>query len=69
VVVLHGGQILADGAVVDVFHQAEVLARTSLALPPVMKLAEALRPHGFRGAGRTVDAFCDEYMALARGAA
>jgi energy-coupling factor transporter ATP-binding protein EcfA2 len=68
VVVLHGGQILADGAVADVFHQAEVLARAALALPPVMALAEALRPHGFHDAGRTVDTFCDEYVALARGA-
>jgi energy-coupling factor transporter ATP-binding protein EcfA2 len=66
VVVLHDGEILADGDVVDVFHKTEVLARTALALPPVMALAEALRPHGFHGTGRTVDTFCDEYVALAR---
>jgi energy-coupling factor transport system ATP-binding protein len=68
VVVLQGGQILADGGVVDVFRKTEDLARSALAPPPVMALAQALRPHGFQGAGRTVDTFCDEYVALARGA-
>jgi cobalt transport protein ATP-binding subunit len=64
-VVLRGGQILADGRPEGVLCQTEVLSQASLSTPPLMALAQALRPYGLRGAGLTVDAFCDEYIALA----
>ena len=63
-VVLHQGQILADGRPAELFRQADLLARASLTPPPVMALAQALRPHGLQGDGLTVEAFCDEYAAL-----
>jgi energy-coupling factor transporter ATP-binding protein EcfA2 len=63
-VVLHEGQILADGRPVDLFRQSDLLARASLAPPPVMALAQALRPYGLQGDSLTVEAFCDEYAAL-----
>jgi cobalt transport protein ATP-binding subunit len=64
VVVLHEGQILTDGPPTDLFGQIGLMAHASLAPPPVAALAQALRPHGFRGDGLTVDGFCDEYIAL-----
>jgi energy-coupling factor transport system ATP-binding protein len=63
IVVLHTGQIVADGAAADLFQQAGLLDRASLALPPVLALAQALRSYGLRGDSRSVEAFCDEYVA------
>jgi ABC-type multidrug transport system ATPase subunit len=63
IVVLHEGQIVADGAAADLFQQAGLLDRASLAPPPVLALAQALRTYGFRGDSRSVEAFCDEYVA------
>jgi energy-coupling factor transporter ATP-binding protein EcfA2 len=67
VVVLHQGQILTDGPPADLFGQIDLMAHASLAPPPVTALAQALRPHGLRGDGLTVEAFCDEYVALVEG--
>jgi energy-coupling factor transporter ATP-binding protein EcfA2 len=67
VIVLHQGRILADGTPSELFECQEVLARASLALPPVVALARSLQPHGLRGDCLTADAFCDEYVALFRG--
>ena len=64
-VVLHEGQIAADGPPGTIFQNEDLLARASLALPPVVALAQALRAHGFQGEGLTVEAFCDEYAVLA----
>lgn len=69
VVVLHEGQILADGPPSSLFGQADLLAGVCLAAPPVIALAQALRPHGLRGDSLTVDAFSDEYVALVEGRA
>jgi energy-coupling factor transporter ATP-binding protein EcfA2 len=63
-VILHQGQILADGLPAQVFRQADLLAHASLDPPPVMALAQALQVHGMKGMGLTVQAFCDEYAAL-----
>ena len=65
-VVLREGQIMADGPPEAVFQDEDMLARTSLAPPPLVALARALRSRGFQGDGLTVYAFCDEYAALAR---
>jgi cobalt transport protein ATP-binding subunit len=63
-VVLHAGQILADGLPADLFRQTDLLSRASLAPPPVMVLAQALQPYGLQGDSLTVEAFCDKYVAL-----
>jgi energy-coupling factor transporter ATP-binding protein EcfA2 len=64
VVVLHQGQILADGPPANLFGQTELLARASLAPPPVTALAQSLQPYGLRGDIGTVELFCDEYVSL-----
>ncbi len=64
-VVLHEGQVIADGPPAAVFQDQDVLARASLLPPPVLALARALRDHGLAGDSLTVEAFCDEYVALA----
>ena len=64
VVVLHQGQVIADGPPASLFQQTDLLTRAALAAPPVTALAQALRPHGMRGDSLTVEAFCDEYVAL-----
>ena len=48
----------------DLFRQPDLLAQASLRLPPIMALAEALRPRGLPGDALTVDAFCQAYAAL-----
>ncbi|MGD9049002.1 MAG: ABC transporter ATP-binding protein [Anaerolineae bacterium] len=64
IVALHDGQIIADGTPARVFRQPELLASTSLVPPPVMTLAQALRPYGLQVEGLTVNAFCHEYVIL-----
>lgn len=64
VVALHEGQIIADGTPASVFQQSEVLARTSVAPPPVMALSQALLSCGLQAEALTVEAFCDAYIAL-----
>jgi energy-coupling factor transporter ATP-binding protein EcfA2 len=66
VVVLHQGEILADGPPVAVFQRQALLAEASLVPPPVLSLARALQCLGPGGDSLTVDAFCDQYVALAR---
>jgi energy-coupling factor transport system ATP-binding protein len=67
VVVLHEGRIISDKPPASVFQQAELLAHASLMPPPVVTVAQALRPHGLTGDILTVEGFCDEYIALAEG--
>ena len=64
VVVLSQGQVIADGPPAGLFRQTDLLARAALVPPPVTALAQALGPHGMRGDSLTVEAFCDEYVAL-----
>ncbi|MBN1138709.1 MAG: ATP-binding cassette domain-containing protein [Anaerolineae bacterium] len=64
VVVLGQGQVIADGPPAEVFGQNDLLARAALVPPPVTALAQALRSQGMRGDSLTVEAFCDEYVAL-----
>jgi energy-coupling factor transport system ATP-binding protein len=63
VVVLEQGQVLADGTPAEILQQAALLARASLAPPPVVALAQALQPVGLRGDCGTVEAFCAEFAA------
>jgi len=64
VVVLGQGQVIADGPPAQLFQRSDLLARAALAPPPITALAQALHPHGLRGDSVTVEAFCDEYVAL-----
>ena len=64
VVVLAQGQVIADGPPAELFRQNNVLARAALVPPPVTALAQALGSHGMRGDSLTVEAFCEEYVAL-----
>jgi energy-coupling factor transport system ATP-binding protein len=65
VVVLHHGQIIADGPPEDLFLQDDLLSRASLAPPPVVALGKALLPRGLHGSGLTVESFCEAYIARA----
>jgi hypothetical protein len=56
--------VIADGPPAGLFRQKDLLARAALVPPPVTALAQALRPQGMRGDSLTVEAFCDEYVAL-----
>ena len=67
IVVLDQGQILADELPANLFRQNDLLTRAALTPPPVTALAQSLQPHGMRGDSLTVDAFCEEYVALAAG--
>jgi energy-coupling factor transport system ATP-binding protein len=64
IAVLNQGQVIADGPPADLFRQTDLLARASLARPPLVALAQGLQPHGLAGEGLTVEAFCAEYIAL-----
>ncbi len=64
VVVLHQGRVQADGTPAHLFALVDLLARASLAPPPVVALAQALRPYGLEGECLTVQAFCAGYAAL-----
>lgn len=64
VVVLHRGRIIGDGPPKEVFCQADLLAQASLSPPPIMELAQALRPLGLEGDCLTVEAFVRHYTAL-----
>lgn len=63
-VVLHRGQVLADGTPASVFQQRDLLARASLVPPPVVDLALSLRPYGLTGECMTPESFCDEVVSL-----
>ena len=63
-VILSEGKILGDGQPADLFRQPELLARASLRLPPVLALAEDLRPLGLSGNPLTAQAFCEAYATL-----
>ena len=67
IVVLHKGQIVADGAAANLFQQTGLLDRASLSAPPVLALAQALRTYGLRGDSRSVEAFCDDYVTRVEG--
>jgi ABC-type glutathione transport system ATPase component len=66
VLVLHEGQVLTEGPTRDVFTQPKMLARVSLAPPPITRLAQMLDRLGMRGDSLSVDEFCTEYVALTR---
>ncbi len=64
VLVLHEGQLLADGTPRAIFAQEELLASTSLSPPPITRLSQRLQPLGMQGDSTTVDDFYDEYVDL-----
>jgi energy-coupling factor transporter ATP-binding protein EcfA2 len=64
IVAMRQGGIVASAPPGELFRQQELLARVSLAAPPVLSLARTLVPLGLSGASLTVESFCDEYAAL-----
>jgi energy-coupling factor transporter ATP-binding protein EcfA2 len=64
VLILHQGRLLTEGLPRKIFAQPEVLARVSLAPPPVTRLAQRLHPLGMRGDSLTIEEFYGEYRAL-----
>jgi energy-coupling factor transport system ATP-binding protein len=64
VVAMSEGQIMASAPPAELFQQRELLSRASLAAPPVLELARALKPMGMKGDSLTVDSFAEEYAAL-----
>ncbi|MGD8398129.1 MAG: ABC transporter ATP-binding protein [Anaerolineae bacterium] len=67
VIVLRDGVVWADGVPADLFQQAVLLSEASLALPPVMAVARALRAQGIPPEVVTVDDFVHAYENLAKG--
>jgi energy-coupling factor transport system ATP-binding protein len=65
-IVMSEGQILADCPPVELFQQAELLERSALIPPQVVRLGEALRPLGMSARSLTVEAFAQEYISLLR---
>ncbi len=66
VIVLRQGMVIADGVPGIVFQRTDLLESASLTPPPVLTLAQALRPLGMQGDSLTAQAFADEYLALVR---
>jgi energy-coupling factor transport system ATP-binding protein len=64
ILVLDHGQLIADGAPDEVFRQEEVLEAASLAPPPVLVLAQTLAPFGLNPGSLTIEAFCEDYVAV-----
>jgi energy-coupling factor transporter ATP-binding protein EcfA2 len=64
IIVLHRGQMIADGPPLELFGLPDLLARASLSPPPVTMLAQALRPLGIQSMSLTVEAFCSEFLSL-----
>jgi ABC-type glutathione transport system ATPase component len=62
VIVMQAGSIVADGSLRAVFGQEGLLTQTSLALPPVTRLARRLAPCGLPGNLFTVDEFAGAYL-------
>lgn len=62
VVIMHAGEIVADGSARFVFQQAELLARVSLAPPPITMLSQRLAPCGLASDLLTIDEFETEYQ-------
>lgn len=67
VILLHQGQLAAQGATRKIFSRPELLAQVSAAPPPVTRLSQELRPWGMKGESLTVEAFYREYVALLSG--
>ena len=59
VVVLSEGTIAADGSPAQVFDRPHLLAKASLAAPPIVALSQALRPFGVSRRCLTVAEMCD----------
>lgn len=66
VIVLHRGEIVADGPTRRVLGDDRLLARAGLAMPPVTRLGRALSSFGVRSDALTVDELCVDVEAAWR---
>jgi energy-coupling factor transport system ATP-binding protein len=64
---LHHGQLVAQGATRQIFSRPELLARVSAVPAPVTCLSQELRAWGMEGDSLTVEAFYREYVTLLSG--
>jgi len=64
VLILHRGELLAEGSVREILARPRLLARASVSPPPVTRLSQLLRSSGMRGESLTVEEFYREYVAL-----
>jgi ABC-type glutathione transport system ATPase component len=64
VLLLHQGELVAEGATRQIFARPELLAQVSAGPAPVTRLSQELRPWGMKGESLTVEAFYREYVAL-----
>jgi energy-coupling factor transport system ATP-binding protein len=67
VLVLHQGELLAEGATHEILARPDLLARAAITPPPITRLSQALQPCGMRGDSLTVEAFYREVMDLLSG--
>jgi energy-coupling factor transport system ATP-binding protein len=64
IILLHEGQLLAQGTTREIVSRPELLAQVSAAPPPLTRLSQKLRRWGMKGDSLTVEAFYREYAAL-----
>jgi len=64
VLVLHRGQLLADGHPGSIFARTDVMEQASLAPPPITELAQRLSHIGLPSDATNVDALLRSYIAL-----
>ena len=64
VLVLHRGQLLADGRPGSIFARTDVMEKASLSPPPITELSQRLSHMGMPGDATNVDAFVASYTAL-----
>ncbi len=67
VLVLHRGELLAEGTTRKILSRPDLLARASITPPPITRLSQALQPCGMRGDSLTVEAFYREVVDLLSG--
>jgi energy-coupling factor transport system ATP-binding protein len=64
VLVLQEGKVAVDDSPASLFQKPELLARASLAPPPIALLAQRLKPLGVSGDSVTVEALCGDCARL-----
>lgn len=64
VVVMHGGRVLSEGSVQEVFSQAELLKKANIKPPQITRLAQSLSANGFRDSTISSEEMYDQWCKL-----
>jgi energy-coupling factor transport system ATP-binding protein len=64
VLLLHQGELLAQGSTREILSRPDLLARAAVSPPPITRLSQQLQRQGMRGDSLTVEAFCREAASL-----